>query len=376
MVKVGFAGTAKNTGKTTAMTAVALEAAKSGLRLGLTSIGMDGEQRDNVTGLPKPRVLAPQGALVATARPFEAADEASATLELLEITAFRSPLGAVALYRVLHPGLVLLAGPLVAAELREVLALMDQAGAELALVDGAINRLAPMTAMDRLVLSTGAARHSSTGLVLEEAESLSFLFSLEAPPAGEEPGTDRVVAAPPGGRPAITLRRLARRALQPTLNLDGPTVLTDAETAGELIATLRRLHWRTPFRLVFPSLVATPALKALVTYLETIVPGEVVFPSGPTLAVAGPAAETAKALLTLKKAGWGVHVSSPVRLTAFTSSPYRPLFNPRGRYYEASLMPEDAYADFQRDLRHRTGRPVFDVVASGPHDLFRLLTLP
>jgi hypothetical protein len=54
---VGIAGTAKNTGKTTTLSAIMGEARKEpALVLGLTSIGYDGEGFDNVTGLPKPRI--------------------------------------------------------------------------------------------------------------------------------------------------------------------------------------------------------------------------------------------------------------------------------------------------------------------------------
>src|SRR6476469_4087943 len=61
---VTVAGLAKNAGKTTVMNH--LLATLEG-PFGLASLGLDGEARDQLTGLAKPRVRPPAGALVATA---------------------------------------------------------------------------------------------------------------------------------------------------------------------------------------------------------------------------------------------------------------------------------------------------------------------
>ncbi len=371
MKSIGFAGTAKNTGKTTALTAVAGEATRAGLRLALTSIGMDGEAKDNVTGLPKPRVYVPAGALVATAIPFEAGAPPTATpavlatLELLSVTPFRSPLGPIAIYRVLHPGLTVLAGPLVAAELRLVLDSLRAEGTDLALVDGAVNRLAPLSVVDQMVLSTGAARDESVQVILDEARALAFLFNL---PGAEDGGRRGGVGWGEGAAPL------------PVAELPGPAVLTDETAAADLAAFLTAapppVSRRRPFRLVFPSLVGARALRALAAYLveSHMAPGEMVFPSAAALAVAGPAPDTVAALLRLKAAGWRVFLSSAVRLSAITTSPYRPTYDHRGRYYLAGHMADAEYASLVDELGRRTGCPVFDVVRSGPAGLFQRLT--
>ena len=65
---IGIAGTAKNTGKTTTTSFIMAEVKKNEkLNLGLTSIGYDGEDIDNVTGLPKPKIEVWPGVLVAVA---------------------------------------------------------------------------------------------------------------------------------------------------------------------------------------------------------------------------------------------------------------------------------------------------------------------
>ena len=61
---VTVVGLAKNAGKTTVVNHLL---ARLPGRLGLASLGLEGEARVQLTGLPKPRVFRPPGAIVATA---------------------------------------------------------------------------------------------------------------------------------------------------------------------------------------------------------------------------------------------------------------------------------------------------------------------
>ncbi|MBA7549071.1 hypothetical protein ES705_41544 [subsurface metagenome] len=54
---LGILGTAKNTGKTTTTSTLLKIANNRNLSVGITSIGYDGEDVDNITGLPKPRIF-------------------------------------------------------------------------------------------------------------------------------------------------------------------------------------------------------------------------------------------------------------------------------------------------------------------------------
>jgi nicotinamidase-related amidase len=67
MKTIGFAGTAKNTGKTTTIQAVIKQAHQAGLRVALTSIGFDVENGENATGSVAARFLLEKDDLVATA---------------------------------------------------------------------------------------------------------------------------------------------------------------------------------------------------------------------------------------------------------------------------------------------------------------------
>ena len=68
MSTLAVMGMTKNTGKTVALNHLLAQAAASGVALGVTSIGRDGEDRDAVFFVPKPAIVVWPGNLVATAR--------------------------------------------------------------------------------------------------------------------------------------------------------------------------------------------------------------------------------------------------------------------------------------------------------------------
>jgi hypothetical protein len=154
--RVAFVGIAKHAGKTTAMNELIESAAAQGRRLGVVSIGVDGERNDAIMGVPKPEVFVPAGALVASAGDVLAAG--SAGLRMLESTGISSTLGDVYLAEVTQAGTVLLAGIRYAAQVEQVLARMETQGADLCLVDGAFDRMmaASPALTDGVVLATGA----------------------------------------------------------------------------------------------------------------------------------------------------------------------------------------------------------------------------
>ncbi|MCC6548479.1 MAG: hypothetical protein IT279_00265, partial [Ignavibacteriaceae bacterium] len=65
MKSTGIIGTAKNTGKTTTLNWLMKQQGSTGIAV--TGIGYDGEERDNITMLPKPRLRFEEGVIVATA---------------------------------------------------------------------------------------------------------------------------------------------------------------------------------------------------------------------------------------------------------------------------------------------------------------------
>jgi molybdopterin-guanine dinucleotide biosynthesis protein len=175
MKTIGFAGTAKNTGKTTTALAVIKQAHAAGVHIALTSIGFDGENRDNVTGLPKPRYVLEAGDLVATAADCMTAG--TAVLEAIEDTTIETILGNVVIAKVVSTGTALIAGANREKDLAYLIQRFAELHIDLLLVDGALNRIVPMIVCDGLVLSTGAAFDQDIHILTAQAGMLVHLFT-------------------------------------------------------------------------------------------------------------------------------------------------------------------------------------------------------
>jgi hypothetical protein len=215
--RLALVGLAKNTGKTQTLAAILAEHATAGLRVGVTSIGRDGEERDVIDArISKPAIRLQVGSLVASTGALLRAS--GLAHERLVQTGVRTPLGEVVLARLSEQGAVEVAGPSAAQDVRAVSDAMLEHGAERVLIDGAIDRRAASSpaVADGLVMATGAV-------------------------LGEE--IEQVVAAT---RDAVDLVRLPRCSGD-GVSLEGRLVL-NGEPAQ--IAALLREHPRTDTFLV------------------------------------------------------------------------------------------------------------------------------
>ncbi|MHA2002322.1 MAG: hypothetical protein ACTSVU_09560 [Promethearchaeota archaeon] len=153
---VSIIGMQKNAGKTTTLNAL-IDSARSNTILGLTSIGRDGESIDVVTSTPKPRIYVERGTLVATAK--QCLYNGDITKEILKTTGIPTPMGEIIITRALSDGYIELAGPSQTAQLTQICKEMEELGAELVLVDGALNRksFASPSITNATILATGAS---------------------------------------------------------------------------------------------------------------------------------------------------------------------------------------------------------------------------
>ena len=175
---VSIVGMAKNAGKTTALNYLIEEAMDEGIVLGITSTGRDGESTDLVTGTDKPRVFLDTDTIVSV--PEKLYELADAGLEILKMTEYGSSLGRIMLCRVVTSGYVQVAGPVINASHAKMCEEMLGFGAELILIDGAIDRksiAAPETS-DAIILSTGAVLSRSMKKVIEETAHSVGLYRL------------------------------------------------------------------------------------------------------------------------------------------------------------------------------------------------------
>jgi len=150
-------GMTKNTGKTVALNHVLAQAAASQVAVGVTSIGRDGEDRDMVFFIPKPPILVWPGTLVATAR--ATLQRAKVRWKLIDATGIASPMGEVLVVKVLEYGEMEIAGASRSSDQRTVIGRLQQCGASLVILDGALGRShhASPAIANGVILATGAA---------------------------------------------------------------------------------------------------------------------------------------------------------------------------------------------------------------------------
>ena len=152
---IAVVGMGKNTGKTVTVNCLVAGAAKTGISLGLTSTGRDGETADIVSAQPKPAIYLPEEAVLATS--VASLSRGTARLEILAATGIYNALGEIVIARVREAGSVEVSGPERTKDLREIIARL-QGIAELVIADGAIDRIAASapSVTEAAILATGA----------------------------------------------------------------------------------------------------------------------------------------------------------------------------------------------------------------------------
>ncbi len=153
---LSIAGTEKNTGKTECLNYILRRLPRS-LTVAVTSVGVDGELTDSVTGTPKPEITLRQGTVFATSE----TDYASRRIvsEVLDVGFRRSATGRIVTARALSDGRVRLSGPSSAAEIGRWQRRAERYGAGLTIIDGALSRLSSASpeVSEAMVLATGAS---------------------------------------------------------------------------------------------------------------------------------------------------------------------------------------------------------------------------
>ena len=180
---VAVAGLAKNVGKTVTLNYLLRESYARGLKIGVTSIGIDGETTDQVTGTGKPEITIYRDMLFATSELHYV--NRCLQSEILDLGQRQTSLGKVVTARALSHGRVLLSGPADTVSLKQTIANMQSKGAETVLVDGAISRLslASPAVTDAMILATGAALSPDISGIVRKTK---FVCSLTQLPEVEE----------------------------------------------------------------------------------------------------------------------------------------------------------------------------------------------
>ena len=237
-------GTAKNAGKTTVFNALRAVAQRRGVAIAVTSIGRDGEPSDALDAEPKPRVRLAPGTLVALAAGLLPRTPALAILE----TGAPSALGVTVFARVAIATTCEIAGPPTARAMRATIDRLRALGTGPVLVDGAIDRIAPLAGGDdAVILATGAASGATVARVAQIAAETVQRLTLP----GRDPAHERArIVQVHGALDARDAEALLADARDATVVVDDPTRIA---VRGALFATLRAtvdLRCERPLRVV------------------------------------------------------------------------------------------------------------------------------
>jgi hypothetical protein len=237
-------GTAKNAGKTTTFNALRAVARRRGTLTAVTSIGRDGEPSDALDAQPKPRVRLDAGTLVALPAGLVPRSPALALLERGE----ESALGTIMFARAMLTTTCEIAGPPTARAMRATIDRLRALGDGPVLVDGAIDRIAPLAGGgDAIVVATGAASGKTVARVAEIAADTVARLTLPGRDAARERATVVRIA---GALDARDAEELLHGSPDVTVVVDDPTRVA---VRGAVFVALRAfvdLRCERPLRVV------------------------------------------------------------------------------------------------------------------------------
>lgn len=175
---LSIVGLEKNTGKTECLNYILGRLPLDSIKIAVTSIGIDGEDKDQVTGSAKPNIILREGVYFSTSENYYRQKNLSA--ELVDVSDEESSLGRIVTGKVIREGKILLAGPSSTISLHHWMNKMDEFGVNLKIVDGALNRLslASPAISKAMILSTGAAYSAEMNVLVNKTKYMVDLINL------------------------------------------------------------------------------------------------------------------------------------------------------------------------------------------------------
>lgn len=245
MTTLSVMGMTKNTGKTVCLNHLLSQAHDRNVAVGVTSIGRDGEERDQVFSIPKPPVMVWPGCLVATAR--DTLLRSKVRWRQLGSTDIDSPMGEIVIIRSLDHGEMEIAGASRSHDQHKIIALLKQCGASLVILDGALGRShhASPAIADGVILSTGAAIGGGIGDVLRKTRDRLGILGI---PAADSTLAARVASVVERGRVGVWSADGACIFDEeiPTLNAAKTLLALDCQAIGTIAVSgaVGRVLWK------------------------------------------------------------------------------------------------------------------------------------
>ncbi len=233
-------GTGRNVGKTTSLRAIYESACRQGLQVALASLGRDGESPENIAR-GKPRLWLRPGTVFVTAR---AVLPSSPAAEILGASRLRSAGGSIVYARAVTAGFYELAGPPTASGVREVIdTLLVQS--ELALIDGAIDRVAALAGSDGgVIVAAGAGAAATPSDAVTDVAALVARLQIPA----VDPAVPSIDV--PGALTAADAVAFIARGERRQIVVGDPTqFVLSGRSASEALAALK-VRCRRPLRVI------------------------------------------------------------------------------------------------------------------------------
>lgn len=149
-------------------------------RLAITSIGLDGEEIDQITSMEKPQIYVKPGYIVATA--FDTLKNYSCKYKILEKTELITSIGEVVIIEILDEGKALVAGPSKVKDMQKLTNILEKYKLEKIIIDGAFSRQAFAKTADATIFVVGANKDKNIDNVVKDAFLQYRKFTLRTSP--------------------------------------------------------------------------------------------------------------------------------------------------------------------------------------------------
>lgn len=165
---VAVVGMEKNCGKTECLNYILRHIPSDAPDICVTSIGLDGERTDQVTGTSKPEIILRKGMFFTTSETHYRARHLVS--EIVGVSGETTALGRLITAKVALEGKVILSGPSSTVSLRRWMDSISGYGIGLTIIDGALSRKssASPAVSEAMMLATGAALSCSLPVLLEK----------------------------------------------------------------------------------------------------------------------------------------------------------------------------------------------------------------
>jgi hypothetical protein len=167
----------KNTGKTETLNFV-LRSLKDSIRVSLTSIGIDGEQKDQIFHTSKPEIsVYPDTTFVTAEKLYPLRHLTSAIIDLSQR---HTALGRLITAKAITKGQVVLAGPSNTMWLKEIITTLLHTN-DICLIDGALSRrsIGSPSITDAMILATGAAVSMNLDTLVRKTDFICRMTQLK-----------------------------------------------------------------------------------------------------------------------------------------------------------------------------------------------------